>query len=102
MAADRSPFICQTQSLNLFVRNPTFKTLNAMHFYSWKKSLKTGCYYLRSQAKTAAQKFSVDLEQVKKENKVITKEEPKTESTRKETTTQEQNNEPPECLMCSA
>lgn len=73
MAADRSPFICQTQSLNLFVKNPTFKVLNAMHFHSWKSGLKTGCYYLRSQAKTAAQKFSVDLEQVKKENKTETK-----------------------------
>ena len=61
LAADRAPFVCQTQSMNLFVKNPTYKTLNAMHFYSWKKGLKTGIYYLRSQAKTSAQKFSVDL-----------------------------------------
>jgi len=64
LAADRAPFVCQTQSMNLFVKNPTYKTLNAMHFYSWKKGLKTGIYYLRSQAKTAAQKFSVDLEKI--------------------------------------
>jgi ribonucleotide reductase alpha subunit len=64
LAADRAPFVCQTQSMNLFVKNPTYKTLNAMHFYSWKKGLKTGIYYLRSQAKTSAQKFSVDLEKV--------------------------------------
>ena len=61
LAADRAPFICQTQSMNLFIKNPTFKTLSAMHFYSWKKGLKTGIYYLRSQSKTSAQKFSVDL-----------------------------------------
>ena len=61
LAADRAPFVCQTQSMNLFIKSPTFKTLSAMHFYSWKKGLKTGIYYLRSQAKTSAQKFSVDL-----------------------------------------
>ena len=65
LSADRAAFVCQSQSLNLFVKNPTYKTLNAMHFYSWKKGLKTGIYYLRSQAKTSAQKFSVDLENVK-------------------------------------
>jgi ribonucleoside-diphosphate reductase alpha chain len=61
LSADRSPFICQTQSLNLFLKSPTYKNLSAMHFYSWKKGLKTGIYYLRSQAKTSAQKFSVDI-----------------------------------------
>ena len=99
MTAERSPFICQTSSMNLFVKNPTFKTLNAMHFYTWQKKLKTGCYYLRSQAKTSAQKFSVDLEQVKtneKEKKQIEgkkeeKIEPKIE-----------DKQEPECLMCSS
>jgi ribonucleoside-diphosphate reductase alpha chain len=61
LSADRSPFICQTQSLNLFLKTPNYKNLSAMHFYSWKKGLKTGIYYLRSQAKTSAQKFSVDI-----------------------------------------
>ena len=101
MSADRSPFICQTSSMNLFVRNPTFKTLNAMHFHSWKSGLKTGCYYLRSQAKTAAQKFSVDLEQVKKDNKNDAKAETKAEAPKKEPIA-EAKNEPAECLMCSA
>jgi ribonucleoside-diphosphate reductase alpha chain len=99
MAADRAPFVCQTQSMNLFVKNPTYKTLSAMHFYSWKKGLKTGIYYLRSQAKTSAQKFSVDLEKVGtngsnntvvSNNKEIKKEEPKKEK------------EEPECIMCSS
>jgi ribonucleoside-diphosphate reductase alpha chain len=104
LAADRAPFVCQTQSMNLFVKNPTYKTLSAMHFYSWKKGLKTGIYYLRSQAKTAAQKFSVDLEKVGSGgsggsiassnsvsgNKEVKKEEPVKEK------------EEPECIMCSS
>ena len=43
------------------MKTPNYKNLSAMHFYSWKKGLKTGIYYLRSQAKTSAQKFSVDI-----------------------------------------
>jgi ribonucleoside-diphosphate reductase alpha subunit len=62
----RSPYVCQTQSMNLFVSNPTPKVINAMHFYAWKSGLKTGIYYLRSLAKTQAQKFSIDLEKMKK------------------------------------
>jgi len=50
MAADRGAFICQSQSLNLFVENPNFGKLSSMHFYGWKKGLKTGMYYLRSKA----------------------------------------------------
>jgi len=54
MAADRGAFIDQSQSLNLFVREPTFTQLSSMHFYSWKKGLKTGLYYLRTQPATEA------------------------------------------------
>jgi ribonucleoside-diphosphate reductase alpha chain len=64
MAADRGVFICQSQSLNLWLEDPNYSMLTSMHFYSWSKGLKTGIYYLRSQAKTSAQKFSVDLENV--------------------------------------
>jgi ribonucleotide reductase alpha subunit len=46
--------------LNLFVADPTYSKLTSMHFYSWKKGLKTGCYYLRTKAPVAAQKFTVD------------------------------------------
>jgi len=60
MAADRGAFICQSQSLNLFVADPTYSKLTSMHFYSWKKGLKTGCYYLRTKAPVTAQKFTVD------------------------------------------
>lgn len=59
MSEDRSPFICQSQSLNLFIENPTFAKLTSMHFYSWKKGLKTGIYYLRTKAAAEAIKFTV-------------------------------------------
>jgi ribonucleoside-diphosphate reductase alpha chain len=60
MAAGRGAFICQSQSLNLFVADPNYARLTSMHFYAWKKGLKTGCYYLRTKAPVAAQKFTVD------------------------------------------
>lgn len=60
MAADRGAFICQSQSLNLFVDNPTMSKLTSMHFYGWKKGLKTGMYYLRSQAASQAVQFTVE------------------------------------------
>jgi len=60
MAADRGAFICQSQSLNLFVDNPTISKLTSMHFYAWKKGLKTGIYYLRTQAAAQAVQFTVE------------------------------------------
>lgn len=62
MAASRGAFICQSQSLNLFVADPTYAKLTSMHFYSWKKGLKTGIYYLRTKAPVMAQKFTIDPE----------------------------------------
>lgn len=60
LAADRAPFICQSQSLNLFVAEPSYSKLSSMHFYAWKKGLKTGCYYLRTKAVAKAQQFTVE------------------------------------------
>lgn len=60
LAADRAPFICQSQSLNLFVAEPTFSKLSSMHMYAWKKGLKTGCYYLRTKSVAKAQQFTVE------------------------------------------
>ena len=60
LAADRAPFICQSQSLNLFLSEPTYAKISSMHMYAWKKGLKTGCYYLRTKAVSSAQKFTVD------------------------------------------
>lgn len=60
MASDRGPFICQSQSMNLFMESPDFKRLSSMHFYAWTKGLKTGIYYLRSKAKAKTQQFTLD------------------------------------------
>ena len=60
MARDRAPFICQSQSLNLFLTEPSYAKMSSMHFYAWKAGLKTGCYYLRTQAVSSAQKFTVE------------------------------------------
>ena len=76
MAADRGAYICQSQSLNLWLEEPTNNKLTSMHMYSWKKGLKTGIYYLRRKAKHQAQQFTIDPKNV------------------------EDNNEP--CEMCSA
>ena len=59
MSVDRGKYICQSQSLNLFIESPTFKTISSMHFYSWKKGLKTGMYYLRSRPSSKAIQFTV-------------------------------------------
>jgi ribonucleoside-diphosphate reductase alpha subunit len=59
LSADRGAFICQSQSLNLFMEAPTFGKLSSMHFYAWQKGLKTGMYYLRSKAATEPIKFTL-------------------------------------------
>ena len=59
MAADRGTYICQSQSMNLWIEDPTYAKLTAMHFYSWKKGLKTGIYYLRRKPKHNAQQFTI-------------------------------------------
>ena len=59
MAADRGAFICQSQSMNLFMAQPTIAKLSSMHFYTWQKGLKTGIYYLRAKAATQAVQFTV-------------------------------------------
>jgi ribonucleoside-diphosphate reductase alpha chain len=64
MAADRGAYICQSQSLNIFMENANFGKLTSMHFYAWEKGLKTGMYYLRTKAATDAIKFTVDKSQL--------------------------------------
>jgi len=78
MSKDRGIYICQSQSLNLWIEDPTPSALTNMHFYSWKSGLKTGIYYLRRKAKHQAQQFTIEPK--KKDN---------------------QDNEEKECLMCS-
>lgn len=63
MAADRGAFICQSQSMNIHLQDANFGKMTSMHFYAWKKGLKTGMYYLRTKAATDAIKFTVEKEQ---------------------------------------
>ena len=60
LAVDRGPFICQTQSMNLFFEEPSMKTLSSALFFGWKSGLKTGAYYIRSQPKVQAQQFTIN------------------------------------------
>ncbi len=73
MAADRGAYICQSQSLNLWMEDPIYSKLTSMHFYAWSKGLKTGIYYLRRKAKHQAQQFTIEPE--KREGKKLTKQE---------------------------
>jgi ribonucleotide reductase alpha subunit len=62
MAADRGVYICQSQSLNLWLEDPNYSSLTSMHFYSWSKGLKTGIYYLRRRGRHQAQQFTIEPE----------------------------------------
>jgi ribonucleoside-diphosphate reductase alpha chain len=90
MSADRGAYICQSQSLNVFMENVNTAKLTSMHFYSWKKGLKTGMYYLRTKAATDAIKFTVD-----KKYKTA----PQTEAPRK--SIQEMTDEEQAAMACS-
>nr|QDY52333.1 ribonucleotide reductase, barrel domain protein [Mimiviridae sp. ChoanoV1] len=69
MAADRGAFVCQSQSMNLFIARPDFGKLTSMHFYSWNQGLKTGIYYLRTRPVAKAQQFTIDPSMKKEEVK---------------------------------
>ena len=71
MSAERGAFICQSQSLNLFIQDANFAKLSSAHFYSWKKGLKTGMYYLRTKAAADAIKFTVDQDALKQPVQVL-------------------------------
>ncbi|SKC76788.1 ribonucleoside-diphosphate reductase subunit alpha [Ohtaekwangia koreensis] len=68
MSADRGAYICQSQSLNIHLTNPNFGKLTSMHFYAWKKGLKTGMYYLRTNAAADAIKFTLDKSAIQQAN----------------------------------
>ena len=88
MAAERGAFICQSQSLNLFVSDPTIAKLSSMHFYAWKQGLKTGLYYLRTKSAVQAIKFTVDPSVMA--------------ATAASKTAAAAAAEPEECLLCSS
>lgn len=100
LAADRGAYICQSQSLNIFMENANFGKLTSMHFYGWKKGLKTGMYYLRTKAATDAIKFTVD-------KNITEQQQPAEEVVNIKTTEEEQAaiacslENPDACEMCS-
>ena len=71
MSADRGKYICQTQSLNIFMEDPDFQKLSSMHFYGHSKGLKTGSYYLRTKPRAKTQQFTIDPNFAKKKLKCI-------------------------------
>jgi ribonucleoside-diphosphate reductase alpha chain len=71
MSADRGQYICQTQSLNIFMEEPDFQKLSSMHFYGHSKGLKTGSYYLRTRPKAKTQQFTIDPEFAKKKRRCV-------------------------------
>jgi len=71
MSADRGAFICQSQSLNLWLEDPNYNTLTSMHFYAWSKGLKTGIYYLRRRPKHQAQQFTIEPEKARRGSEEI-------------------------------
>ncbi len=83
MSADRGKYICQTQSLNIFMEDPDFQKLSYMHFYGHSKGLKTGSYYLRTKPRAKTQQFTIDPTFAKNKTKEL-----------------QNNNE--ECLLCSS
>jgi ribonucleoside-diphosphate reductase alpha subunit len=71
LAADRGPFICQTQSMNLFFEEPTYNVLHSALFFGWKSGLKTGSYYIRSRPKVQAQQFTIDPEKLQNRKQTV-------------------------------
>jgi len=67
LSADRGAYICQSQSLNIFIEEPDYKKLTSMHFYGWSKGLKTGSYYIRTKPKAKTQQFTIDPDFAKKQ-----------------------------------
>jgi ribonucleoside-diphosphate reductase alpha chain len=94
-AADRGAYICQSQSLNLFVENANFSKLSSMHFYGWQKGLKTGMYYLRSKAAVDPIKFTLDKKHQRIQSDIVSDQEVM-DINEGEVCTMEEG-----CIMCS-
>ena len=87
MAVDRGAFVCQSQSMNLFLESPEYNKMTMMHFYAWQQGLKTGMYYLRTKPKANTQQFTID---------------PKKKNVNKPSTPSPQVEEDEVCESCSA
>lgn len=109
-SADRGPYVCHTQSLNLYMEDPDYKKIMNMHFYSWKKQLKTGLYYLRIRPKVKTMSFTLDPNMIKNQvqNQTSTSaSSPKGTKTEDTAPTEEmimacRRDNPEGCVMCSS
>ncbi|UCS95124.1 ribonucleoside-diphosphate reductase subunit alpha [Echinicola marina] len=101
MAADRGAYICQSQSMNVFMQEPNFGKLTSMHFYAWKKGLKTGMYYLRSKAATSAIQFTVDKSNLENADQKAAEVDPNIGQQNKDAIACSLDN-PDDCEMCGS
>jgi ribonucleoside-diphosphate reductase alpha chain len=100
MSADRAPFIDQSQSMNIYMGNPTLSKISSSHFYGWEKGLKTLCYYVRTKAiSTGAKHLAVDISKIKKPN--VTPEPPKVDYSSMNLPPKPENSEF-DCFGCSS
>ena len=102
LAADRGAFICQSQSLNVHIAEPTTAKLTSMHFFAWKKGLKTGMYYLRTRPKADAIQFTVDQEQLQNHKNSIENKENNAAPQDKMSSTNANQDDDEICLSCGA
>ena len=100
LSIQRGPFVCQSQSLNIFMEEPDFKKLSSMHFYGWSKGLKTGSYYLRTRPRVKTQQFTIDPTLAKQKQKGSSGNTPVGSPEKAETIYDDDDDEP--CLTCSA
>jgi ribonucleoside-diphosphate reductase subunit M1 len=104
LSIQRGPYICQSQSLNIFMEEPDFKKLSSMHFYGWSNGLKTGSYYLRTRPRVKTQKFTIDPTMMKnKQDSSNEQGSPHKSPTRLiENKSNETDDDDGVCLTCSA
>ncbi|MEQ8580228.1 MAG: ribonucleoside-diphosphate reductase subunit alpha [Marinoscillum sp.] len=103
MSADRGAFICQSQSLNIHLLDANFGKMTSMHFYAWKKGLKTGMYYLRTKAATDAIKFTIEKESAEQpEGKTKPAVDPDADKTQNQAAMQCSLDDPEGCEMCGS
>ncbi len=102
MAADRGAYICQSQSMNIHIQDPNFGKMTSMHFYAWKKGLKTGMYYLRSKAATDAIKFTIDKDALKKPEVQDNTPTEQMSMVQKQSDMQCSLDDPDECIACGS
>ena len=103
LSIQRGPYICQSQSLNIFMEEPDFKRLSSMHFYGWSHGLKTGSYYLRTRPRVKSQQFTIDPTLTKQNQKGSNHNTPHGSPDKSvNSVTEDDDEDDGPCLTCSA